>query len=69
MRHDGESRRWYDGLREGGEPGNVAVVAVTRKVLLQFNAVARGDTPWVSHVRYIVVIITLLKALASNTDT
>ena len=31
----------------GGKPGNVAVVAVMHKILLQLNAVARRGTPWV----------------------
>ena len=31
-----------------GSPGNVAVVAVMRKLLLQLNAVARRGTPWMS---------------------
>ena len=30
-----------------GSRGNVAVVAVMRKILLQLNAVARRGTPWV----------------------
>ena len=47
IRHDSEMRRFYDRLRERGKPGNVAVVAVMRKILLQLNAVARRGTPWV----------------------
>ena len=42
IRHDSEMRRFYNRLRQGGNPGNVAVIAVMRKVLLQLNAVARG---------------------------
>ena len=47
IRHDSEMRRFYDRLRQRGKPGNVAVVAVMRKILLQINAVARRGTPWV----------------------
>ena len=46
-RHDSEMRRFYDRLRERGKPGNVSVVAVMRKILLQLNAVAHRGTPWV----------------------
>ena len=45
IRHDSEMRRFYDRLRQRGKPGNVSVVAVMRKILLQLNAVARGGTP------------------------
>ena len=47
IRHDSEMRRCYDRLRQRGKPGNVSVVAVMRKILLQLNAVARRGTPWV----------------------
>ena len=47
VRVDGELRRFYHSLRQRGKPGNVAVVAVMRKLLLQLNAVARRGTPWV----------------------
>ncbi len=47
IRHDGELRRFYRHLRQRGKPGNVAVVAVMRKLLVQLNAVARRGTPWV----------------------
>ena len=47
VRVDGELRRFYHSLRERGKPGNVAVVAVMRKLLLQLNSVARRGTPWV----------------------
>ena len=47
IRHDSEMRRFYDRLRQRGKPGNVAVVAVMHKILLQLNAVARRGTPWV----------------------
>ena len=47
IRHDSELRRFYQHLRQRGKPGNVAVVAVMRKLLLQLNAVARRGTPWV----------------------
>ena len=46
IRHDSELRRFYQRLRQRGKPGNVAVVAVMRKLLLQLNAVARRGTPW-----------------------
>ena len=45
IRHDSELRRFYQNLRQRGKPGNVALVAVMRKLLLRLNAVARrGDT-------------------------
>ena len=47
IRHDSEMRRFYDRLRQRGKPGNVSVVAVMRKILLQLNAVACRGTPWV----------------------
>ena len=47
IRHDGDMCRFYRRLRERGKPGNVALVAVMRKLLLQLNAVARRGTPWV----------------------
>ena len=43
--HDSEMRRFYDRLRERGKPGNVSVVAVMRKILLQLNAVACRGRP------------------------
>ena len=46
IRHDSEMRRFYDRLRQRGKPGNVSVVTVMRKSLLQLNAVARRGTPW-----------------------
>ena len=46
VRVDGELRRFYYSLRQRGKPGNVAVVAVMRKLLMQLNAVARRGTPW-----------------------
>ena len=50
IRVDGELRRFYQGLRQRGKPGNVAVVTVMRKLLLQLNAIARRETPWVRQV-------------------
>ena len=47
IRHDGGTRRFYDRLRERGNPENVSVVAVMRKILMQLNAVARRGMPWV----------------------
>ena len=44
---EGELRRFYQNLRQRGKPGNVALVAVMRKLLLQLNALARRGTPWV----------------------
>ena len=44
---EGELRRFYQNLRQHGKPGNVALVAVMRKLLLQLNALARRGTPWV----------------------
>ena len=50
IRVDGELRCFYQSLRQRGKPGNVAVVAVMRKMLLQLNAIARRETPWVRQV-------------------
>ena len=47
IRHDSEMRRFYDRLRQRGKPGNVSMVAVMRKILLQLNAAALRGTPWV----------------------
>ena len=43
---EGELRHFYQNLRQRGKPGNVALVAVMRKLLLQLNALARRGTPW-----------------------
>ena len=47
IRTGGALRHYYQGLRQRGKPGKVALVAVMRKLLLQLNAVARRGTPWV----------------------
>ena len=47
VRVDGELRRFYHSLRQRGKAGNVAVAAVMHKLLLQLDAVARSNTPWV----------------------
>ena len=44
-RDDSEMRRFYDRLRQRGNPSNVSVVAVMRKILLQLNTVARRGAP------------------------
>ena len=44
----GELRRFYQNLRQRGKPGNLALVAVMPKLLLQLNALARRGTPWVA---------------------
>ena len=49
LRHNAELRRFYQGLRQRGKPGKVALTAVMRKLLLQLNAVAQRGTPWVEH--------------------
>ena len=49
IRHNTELRRFYQGLRQRGKPGKVALTAVMRKLLLQLNAVAQRGTPWVEH--------------------
>lgn len=46
IRHDNSLRRFYQGLRQRGKPGKVALVAVMRKMLLQLNAIVRRGTPW-----------------------
>ena len=44
---ESEFRGFYQNLRQGGKPDNVALVQVTRKLLLQLNALARRRTPCV----------------------
>ena len=46
IRHDNSLRRFYQGLRQRGKPGKVALVAVMRKMLLHLNSIARRGTPW-----------------------
>ena len=40
---EGELRRFYQNLRQRGKPGNVALVAVMRKLLLQLNSGPPGN--------------------------
>ena len=47
IRTGGAMRPYYQGLRQRGKPGKVALVAVMRKLLLHLNAVARRGAPWV----------------------
>ena len=46
VRRPGELGRFYQGLRQRGKAGKVALVAVMRKLLLHLNAIARRGTPW-----------------------
>lgn len=46
IRGPGELGRFYQGLRQRGKAGKVALVAVMRKLLLQLHAVARRGTCW-----------------------
>ena len=46
----GPLRNYYQGLRQRGKPGKVALVAVMRKLLLHLSAVARRGTPWVPEI-------------------
>ena len=46
IRRQGELGRFYQGLRERGKAGKVALVAVMRKLLLHLHAIARRGTPW-----------------------
>jgi len=46
IRQEGIHQRFYQGLRQRGKMGKVALVAVMRKLLLHLNAVARRGTPW-----------------------
>jgi transposase len=46
IRQDNSLRRFYQGLRQRGKPGKVALVAVMRKMLLQLNAIVRRGSPW-----------------------
>ena len=49
IRYNDDLRRFYQGLRQRGKTGKVALVAVMRKLLLVLNAVAHRGTPWVEH--------------------
>ena len=44
IRHNEDLKRFYEGLRDRGKTGKVALVAVMRKLLLMLNAVARRGT-------------------------
>lgn len=46
IRRPGEMRTFYQGLRQRGKPGKVALVAVMRKLLLRLHAIARRGTHW-----------------------
>ena len=46
IRGSGELSQFYQGLRQRGKAGKVALVAVMRKLLLHLNAVARRWTHW-----------------------
>ena len=48
IRYNEEMGRFYQGLRNRGKAGKVALVAVMRKMLLQLNAIANRGTPWVN---------------------
>ena len=47
-RHHPELKAFYQGLCQRGKAKKAALVAVMRKLLLQVNAVARRDTPWMA---------------------
>ena len=49
IRYNDDLKRFYQGLRNRGKTGKVAVVAVMRKLLLLLNAIAQRRTPWVEH--------------------
>ena len=49
IRCNDDLRRFYQGLRQRGKTGKVALVAVMRKLLLVLNAIAQRGTPWVEH--------------------
>ena len=46
IRQEGIHQHFYQGLRQRGKTGKVALVAVMRKLLLHLNAVARLGPPW-----------------------
>ena len=46
IHQEGIHQHFYQGLRQLGKTGKVALVAVMRKLLLHLNAVARRGTPW-----------------------
>ena len=49
VRHDPETKRFYESLRRRGKSGKAALVAVMRKMLLPLNAIARrGRRGWSS---------------------
>ena len=49
IRYNDDLRRFYQGLRNRGKTGKVALVAVMLKLLLLLNAIAQRRTPWVEH--------------------
>ena len=49
IRSNNDLRRFYQGLRNRGKTGKVALVAVMRKLLLLLNAIAHRGMPWVEH--------------------
>ena len=49
IRYNDDLKRFYQGLRNRGKTGKVALVAVMRKLLLLLNAIAQRRTPWVEH--------------------
>ena len=63
---NGELRRFYQNLRQRGKPGNLALVAVMRKLLLQLNALARRQTPWVMQPGQRYLLLNLAKTLTPN---
>ena len=46
VRSQGELGQFYQGLRQRGKAGKVALVAVMRKLLMRLHAIARRGTPW-----------------------
>jgi len=44
-----DMKRFYQGLRNRGKPGKVAMVAVMRKLLLLLNSIAHRGTPWLDN--------------------
>ena len=49
IRCNQEMERFYQGLRQRGKAGKVALVAVMRKLLLVLNSIAHRETPWVDN--------------------
>ena len=45
-RHNPRLRVFYARLRNAGKPAKLALIAVTRKLVVLLNAIVKHQTPW-----------------------